>query len=192
MGEFQQGSPTVASGAVDCRPRLTVTAHMHDVDMIKHVFEQRGRRAHQVSTSQVRHRHRLEVARWAMSNGVALQRDALSVIIATRDMNTDGSICTTWVPDTITELFAWRADAWCANHRVIRPTGLGESLEGYLRYLDSTRLLSERSQILAVLLDELSQTMMEMDHGDSAGWSGSDGSLIQLIPKKSSMVARPS
>lgn len=180
--------------------------------MTKQMFESQTAAAHGKSTSPTRRRHRVEVARWALANGVPIRRDALSIIVATRDIKTDQTICTTWTCDTVAELLGWRGDLWCTTHHVPQPDRLEESLIGYLRYLQATRLLSDRSDRLEDLLDEIHSLTEATDRGSLLSFdsdrisnvtvarstgpegarAGADGRLIQLIPKKSRISASPS
>lgn len=190
---------------------VVVTAVRHHLLMTKQMFESNGGAAHGIWTSPVRRRHRVEVARWALANGVAIRRDSLSVIVATRDIGVDDTICTTWTCETVSQLLGWRSDAWCNNHRVRRPSLLEESLIGYLQYLRATRLLSDRSDRFEDLLAEIHDVTGTTDrlarlpvdigsvHSMTTPWSvdGVDdgdatGRLIQLRPKKSSISASPS
>lgn len=167
--------------------------------MIKQVFEGRPRRAHDISIGGVRRRHRAEVARWVLANGRAMERDSLSLIIATREMNPDGTVDTTWSCGTVGRLLEWQADAWCATHHVPVPQRLGESLVTYLEYLRATRLLSEGSDPIEVLEDEIDHLCDDAGTVGSDGrpavvngYGGTSGRLIQLIPKKSNISASPS
>lgn len=163
--------------------------------MIKQVFEKRPRQAQHIAMSDVRRRHRVEVARWVLANGRPMERDSLSLIIATRDVQPDGALNTRWSCGTVGSLLGWQADAWCATHGVPRPERLAESLTTYLEYLLTTRLLSDRSDHFEDLRDEIDHIGTcadEDDQGMGNSLRDSAGTLIQLIPKKSNVSARPS
>lgn len=174
--------------------------------MIKHSFEDThvARRACRIPTSAVRDRHRKDVARWALANGQPLTRDALAVIIGTREITTDAGIDTTWTIESVTGLLTWQAGGWCGRHRVPLPEGLGESLSSYLRYLSQNRLLGEGSNTVPQLIDWIADLETDIDsgllHPGTPRWGRSHGSvenenygsLVHLIPKKSSIPARPS
>lgn len=210
MGEHREVSPAVASAPASGTNGI-VTAVLHDGRMTKHLFEHRPTGSRMLSTSPIRRNHRIEVARWALAHGVPMHRDDLSIIVATRDIEPDGVICTTWTCETVAQLLTWRAESWYRSHRAPEPVRLDESLSGYLRYLRETRLLTDRSDPFVDLLEEIDEVGASLGHGGRASShearrrtvgpshdvdrdesSGRICRVIQLRPKKSSIASKPS
>ncbi|MCB1256019.1 MAG: hypothetical protein KDB26_02890, partial [Microthrixaceae bacterium] len=135
--------------------------------MIKHSFEgaRASRRACRIPTSSIRDRHRKDVARWALANGQPLTRDALAVIIGTREITAEATIDTTWTIDSVTGLLTWQAGSWCGRHRVPVPEGLGESLSSYVRYLSRNRLLGTGSNTVSQLIEWITDLETDIDSG---------------------------
>lgn len=146
----------------------------------------------------------MDVARWALANGHPLQRDCLAVIIGTRELNQDGTICTRWNYETVDSFLTLQAGPWCSMHRVRFPDQLTESLRTYLHYLERTRLLGDLSDGLEDLLDSVTDNEdtrvaahesnpPSRRHNPRPATPGPPyGNLIQLMPKKSSIAPRPS
>lgn len=171
--------------------------------MTKHSFDN-SFRAHRVPLARLRLRHRRDVARWALANGLPLRRDALAVITGTRAITIDGTIDTTWTLESVTALLNWEGASWCGRHGVALPSLLGESLQTYLRYLHDNRLLGSGSASLTELTDWAGELDYDDDQQEPESTAGrprlrrhptvqsATGNLIHLMPKKSSIPARPS
>ncbi len=169
-------------------------------------------RAHQVPINRLRRLHRQDVARWALSRGSQIDRDSLAVITSTLETDSGGSIDSRWTCDRVDQVLSWRAAAWCSDHGVQLPLRVGESLSTYVTYLDANRLLEPGSDRIEALIDHIEDCAF--DWGDHTPAFDSDDTpsggstrqpatgeavasadtcvVIQLIPKKSNIVARPS
>ena len=114
-------------------------------------------RAHSVPVPAPVLAHRRAVARWALSSGRAAHRDALAAIVATRtrsiaDLGAPGAAIVWTVEDIGTLLWVELAE-WCADAEVDLPEQhhVTVTLDTYLRYLSSHRLLAKGSDPVAAL-----------------------------------------
>lgn len=115
------------------------------------------RRAHSISSHPSARAHRREVARWALSLGLPLERDALAVIVALRTDISTGAIDTSWVAEDLAPLVMHQIPLWAGAHGVRPPADPVPTLSTYLRFLAVHQRFGSESapaaQIRRALLD---------------------------------------
>lgn len=130
--------------------------------MKKRMFDMSPVRAHSVRVGPVRIRHRRDVARWALERRHPLSRDALAVIVATRAILPDGSICARWGVEEVDSFLMWGVTNWCRARGAEVPSDVAPTLDTYLRYLSANKLLDQRSDRLNLLRRAVAENAAEL------------------------------
>lgn len=114
-------------------------------------------RAHSVPVPTAVLRHRRQVVRWALATGRRVNRDALAALVGSRadDLAEPSAVGTptVWTADDIGELLWGGIEAWCTEEYADAPGAddVSTTLDSYLRYLSSNRLLAPGSDPVATL-----------------------------------------
>jgi hypothetical protein len=97
--------------------------------------------------------HRCEVARYALANGLPLNLDAVTIIIATKAIESaaEGRPFTRWTGRRVVAFIWGTVQEWCAGQGVEAPANTAESLWTYLTFLFEEGQLASGSSPLGEL-----------------------------------------
>jgi hypothetical protein len=130
---------------------VTVRPYVHDVVMMKRMFDSTAGRASAVQTAAALRRHRASVVRWSLAHGHLLDRDSLAVIINAAAQTTPGQVRLLWTSEQLRALLEDGCSNWCGDRKVHCPDGLTTTATTYLRYLCAHRLFSPDSDNMTAL-----------------------------------------
>ena len=110
-----------------------------------------------VTLSPALRQHRCDVARNALANGLPLNVDAITVILATKSMESaaEGRPFTRWTGRGVVAFLWGTVLEWCAGQGVATPSNVAESLWTYLTYLFEEGELASGSSPLSTLREAL-------------------------------------
>ena len=137
-------------------------------------------------------RHRCEVARFALAEGLPLNIDAITVILAAKQVEsaTEKRPFTRWTQRGLVAFLWGTATEWCAAHGVELPPTTAESLWTYLTFLFEHRELASGSARLTALREALCETADVNREGRALRPTARRGSGGQVRPLRARSATR--
>ena len=128
-----------------------------------------------VTLSPALRQHRVEVSRAALAAGRPLHLDAITVILATKQLESanDGTPFTRWTTRQVVAFLWGTVLEWCVARGVEAPPNVGETLWTYLSYLAEEGELASGSSSLAALRGALVENAGVNRSGRSSHPAGS-------------------
>lgn len=128
-----------------------------------------------VALSPALRQHRMEVARAALAAGRPLNLDAITVILATKQLESanDGTPFTRWTTRQVVAFLWGTVLEWCVARGIEAPSNVGETLWTYLTHLADEGELASGSSSLAALREALVENAGVNRSGRSSHPAGS-------------------